>query len=65
VFLPGQRHWCPIDREVHLVHHRAFFDLGRSMAPRATDLALYLLDHQLDVGTTALISQDHDIFETH
>ena len=29
VLLPGQRHRCPVDGEVDVVDHRAFFDLGR------------------------------------
>src|SRR3984957_892518 len=65
VLLPGQRHRCPEDGKVHVVHHRTLFDLGRSMAPRATDLARYLLDHQLDVGTPAHIGHNAHVFETH
>ena len=56
---------CPVDGKVHVVHRRAFFDLGRSMAPRATDLARYLLDNQLDVGTPAHIGHDVHVFEAH
>jgi hypothetical protein len=47
------------------VHHRAFFDLGSSLASRASDLARYLLDHQLDVGPPALIGHDAHVFEAH
>src|ERR1700727_1058015 len=60
VLLPGQRHRCPVDGN-HVVNHRAFFDLGRSVAPRATDLARYLLD----VGTPAHIGQDAHAFKAH
>ena len=47
------------------MHHRAFFDLGPPMACRAKDFARYLLDHQLDVGTAALVAQDLHVFEAH
>ena len=47
------------------MHHRTFFDLGPPMARRATDIARYLLDHQFDVGTAALVAHDPDVFETH
>ena len=47
------------------MHHRTFFDLGPPMAGRAKDFARYLFDHQLDVGTTALVAHDAHIFETH
>jgi hypothetical protein len=46
------------------VHHRAFFDLGRSAASRASDhLIEHLIDHQLDVGPATLVVQDSDAFE--
>jgi len=47
------------------VHHRALFDLGRFLVRRTTQVAGHLLDHQLDVGTAALVGQDDDVFETH
>jgi len=47
------------------VHHRTFFDHGPPMACRAKDDARYLFDHQLDVGTTALVAHDAHVFETH
>ena len=64
-FFQARRHRRPVDGEVDVVHHRAFFDLGRPITGRATDIARYLLDHQLDVGTTALVAHDPDVFETH
>ena len=45
--------------------HRTLFDLGRSITRRAPYDARFLLDHQLDLRTTALIVQDPDVFETH
>jgi hypothetical protein len=46
------------------VHHRAVFDLGHPGARRATDDPVqHSLDHQLDVGPTALVVEHHDIFE--
>ena len=47
------------------MHHRALFDLGRFLVRRTTQVAGHLLDHQLDVGTAALVGQDDDVFETH
>ena len=45
------------------MHDRAFFDLGHSRATRAAHLADDLLDHQLDIGATALVLHDLDVFE--
>jgi len=47
------------------MHHRPFFDLGSLMAPRTSDLARHLFDHELDVRTLASILQDRDVFEAH
>jgi hypothetical protein len=58
-------HRCPVDGKVHVVHHRALFDLGRSMASRTVNDARCLLDHQANVGTTALITQDAHVLQTH
>jgi hypothetical protein len=35
------------------------------MACRTADGARYLLDHQLDVGPTALVVKDFDVLEAH
>jgi hypothetical protein len=47
------------------VHHRAFFDLGRAGAGRTAEGTPDLLDHQLHVGSGALVVQDPNVFETH
>jgi len=41
------------------------FDLRHLRSIRATDHPWGLLDHQLDVGSPALVAHDPDIFETH
>ena len=65
VLLPGQRHRRAIDGQVHVVHHRAFFDVGRAMTRRAPNLVEHLLDHQLDMGARTLVTEHADVLQTH
>jgi hypothetical protein len=65
MLLPGQRHRDAVDGEVDVVHHRALFDLGRSLAARTAHVSGHLLDHQLDVGPTAFVMEDDHVFEAH
>ena len=52
-----------MDGEIDVVHHRAFFDLGLPITSRKAHDAQYLLDHQLEIGTEAFITQDADVFQ--
>jgi hypothetical protein len=45
---------------IHVVHHRAFFDLGHSRTRRALG---HLLDNQLEDWPAAMVVQDPDVFE--
>jgi hypothetical protein len=63
VLLPGQRHRAAVDGKVHVVHHRAFFDLRACGTRRAKDRPSHLLDHQLDDRPAALVVKHHDVFE--
>jgi len=65
VLLPGQRHGHAVDGKVDVVHDGAFFDQGSSSARRTASVAQNLLDHQLDVGSAALVGQDRDVFQAH
>lgn len=45
--------------------HRTLFDLGAPAAGPTLHDAEYLFDHELDVGSAALIREDAHVFETH
>ena len=65
MLLPGQAHRHPVDGQVHVVHDRAFFDLGLPITTGATHVTWDLSDHQLDVGSAAFKTHDSYVFETH
>ena len=45
------------------MHDQAFFDQRRSGARRVANVADHLLDHELDVGPTALVAHDLDVLQ--
>lgn len=47
------------------MHDRALFDLGNFATSRTANLLDDLLDHELDIGTSADIREDPDVFEAH
>jgi hypothetical protein len=63
VLLPPERHRCPVDRQVDVVHHRALVDQRRLGAGGAAQLIDHLLDHQLDIGPHTFVVDHADIFQ--
>ena len=51
--------------EVDVTHHGTLFHPGPFPTGGTCNDVDHLLDHQLDVGSTASVVQDPDIFETH
>ncbi len=65
VLLPRQRHRRAIDGQVDVVDHRALFDPSPGAARRTSNDVEHLFDHELDVGTSAVVREDADVFEAH
>ena len=63
VLLPGQAHRGAVDGQVHVAHDWAVFDQGALTTARAEKRSHHLLDQELDVGASALVVQDTDVFE--
>jgi hypothetical protein len=65
VLAPSQTHGRAIDGQIDITHHRTLFDLGPAAAAGTADVVGDLLYHELDVGPSARLVQDPEVFEAH
>jgi len=65
VLAPSRAHGPATENQIAITHYRTHFFLGPAAAAGAADVVGNLLDHELDVGPSALVVQDPDVFEAH
>lgn len=63
MLLPREVQGLPVDREVHIAHHRPLFHPCVLPAARTSHFAQHLFDHEIDVAAAALVVQDADVFQ--